>query len=116
MKEKEKKNSLWKVFMKWKSKCKSDNIHFANESNRVFISYNITGVSLKTHHITVLYYNFLDNYLLSVCWILTIVSSHHTADARGQFEHVGHSGGIQQLVLQLRKVPVSHATYKIVYI
>lgn len=29
----------------------------------------------------------------------TIVASHDTADARRKFEHVGHSGGVQQLVL-----------------
>lgn len=29
----------------------------------------------------------------------TIVASHDTANARGEFEHVGHGGGVQQLVL-----------------
>lgn len=29
----------------------------------------------------------------------TIVASHDTANARGELEHVGHGGGVQQLVL-----------------
>lgn len=29
----------------------------------------------------------------------TIVASHDTANTRGKFEHVGHSGGVQQFVL-----------------
>lgn len=39
--------------------------------------------------------------------IHTVVARHHTADEGGELKHVGHSRGVQQLVLQ---IPTSRGT------
>lgn len=54
-------------------------------------------------YIMVLYHSFLKDDTPSVWRTRTTVASHHAADARGQFEHVRHSGSIKQLVLQLKQ-------------
>lgn len=38
----------------------------------------------------------------------TVVPCHHAANARGQFEHVGHSGRVQQFVLQAEERTQCH--------